>query len=136
VDVPGNIVRKEIFGSWAVPIGETVELVSIPIPSDYDPATPSALRIKVTTAGNGYDDASRTVTVKCNGVTVGSGRAASWGGVCTIDTSASMVAGDTLTVEATHGTGYPTTFDVSKVQVCSARSTIIPARKVFVETTW
>ena len=136
VDVAGDIVRKEATGSWTIAVGSTDVLTTQTIPNDYDPVTASALRIKVTTTGNGYNDATRTITVKCNGTVVGTAAAPSWGGVVTVDTSASFGPRDTLSVEATHGTGYPTTFGVTTVQICSARSTSTPACKVFEETTW
>ena len=134
VDVAGDIVRKTIPGPGAIAWHSTVVVASVTIPPDYDPAHASAFRVKASCGANDAGNTVRTITVKCNGASVGS--AGTEGGVIAIDTTASFAPGDALTVEATHGGAYDGGLSVSQVQICSARSTIIPARKVFVETTW
>ncbi len=136
VDVAGDTVRKTVAGPGAIAWSSTVVVASLTIPADYDATHASAYRIKASCGANTIGNTIRTITVKCEGASVGSASVGTGGGLITIDTTASFGPGDALTVEATHEGEFDGGLSVSQVQICSARSAIIPARKVFVETTW
>ena len=133
VDIPGTVVRKSVSYGSTIPESTTQQVASVVVPTNYSSVPLSSnLRVVVEAPSwsSPYSALGWTVTVKRNGVVIGSASDAPGSNkTLTVDTTGGFAAGDTLTVEVSTPSnsamyGCTTSFR-------SARSTDIPAYKVF-----
>jgi len=133
VDIPGTVVRKSVSYGSTIPESTTQQVASVVVPTNYSSVPLSSnLRVVVEAPSwsGSYSSLGWTVTVKRNGVAIGSASGGVFGNkTLTVDTTGGFAAGDTLTVEVSTPSnsamyGCTTSFR-------SARSTDIPAYKVF-----
>ena len=133
VDVPGDTVRKSVSYGSTILESTTQQVASVVVPTNYS-SVPSSSNLRVVVEApswsSPYSSLTWTVTVKRNGVAIGSASGEVAGNkTLAVDTTGGFAAGDTLTVEVSTPSnsamyGCTTSFR-------SARSTDIPAYKVF-----
>jgi hypothetical protein len=133
VDIPGNTVRKSVSYGSTILGSMTQQVASVVVPTNYS-SVPSSSNLRVVVEApswsSPYSSLTWTVTVKRNGVAIGSASGEVAGNkTLTVDTTGGFAAGETLSVEVSTPSnsamyGCTTSFR-------SARSTDIPAYKVF-----
>ena len=138
VDVPGDTERKTVTTSVDLVSGVATVITTITVPPSYSSEDDSNARIAITTSGqSGRTEWSASFEALKGGNVIGSATMNySNGGVCIINTTGGFRAGDVLTFRGTYYRGSdlnPASIRVVRVQVKSTRSTVILAKKAFVE---
>jgi hypothetical protein len=140
VDVPGNTTRKSVSSGVSLGQNESATVATVFVPNTYSSAVDSNLRVEISKSSDYYYDHYLQITIKRNGVVIGSGAIAYNEGSGNIDTTGGFRAGDTIVIEAKNawgGTYFVPNTTVYSVVLKSARKTDIPAYKVFPEAgTW
>ena len=133
VDIPGTVVRKSVSYGSTIPESTTQQVASVVVPTNYS-SVPNSSNLRVVVEAPSwsapYSSLTWTVTVKRNGVVIGSASGeVAVNKTRTVDTTGGFAAGDTLTVEVS--TPSNSTMYGCTTSFQSARRTDIPAYKVF-----